>query len=297
MENTLKITQDIALQTPFNEKIHIKLKNAKFGTAPNGEETYFIYFTLDYYALQELCTNELMNLQSQILNEFLFEKLETGIEVEIEASLKKIYTNFMSEQFVLPKDFFKLFELRDSKYEFLFKTESWLPLVITQKMVLPEEMQEMGSVKLGYKTLWHSSRNENQQANMHDIVQFFFLENKWNFENIKDNIYRIKCKGDNTKWIGLVRVDEEKKFCLFYSIVPELVPEHKREEMAKFLIHLNYDIGIGNFEMDMEDGEVRFRTSIDVEGDRLSKALFQQLLSMNMGTMNKYIGEILEKIR
>lgn len=53
------------------------------------------------------------------------------------------------------------------------------------------------------------------------------------------------------------------------------VPEDRRLALAEFLTRANYGLFIGNFEMDWQDGEVRYKTSIDVAGDRLSTALVQ----------------------
>jgi len=44
----------------------------------------------------------------------------------------------------------------------------------------------------------------------------------------------------------------------------------------KFLTRANYGMMIGNFEMDFTDGEIRYKTSIDVEGDKLSSALIKR---------------------
>lgn len=48
--------------------------------------------------------------------------------------------------------------------------------------------------------------------------------------------------------------------------------------VAELLMRLNYDLMTGSFQLDFEDGEICFRTSIDLEGDRLSTALVRQLM-------------------
>ena len=56
-----------------------------------------------------------------------------------------------------------------------------------------------------------------------------------------------------------------------------------------FCVVAIFGLLIGNFEMDMSDGEVRFKTSIDVEGDRLSTALLRRLVDLNLEMMDKYL--------
>ncbi|HQR44383.1 MAG TPA: hypothetical protein PLX97_16920, partial [Gemmatales bacterium] len=43
-----------------------------------------------------------------------------------------------------------------------------------------------------------------------------------------------------------------------------------------------------NYEMDMNDGEVRFKTSIDAEGGELTKPMIDNLLRSNLISMDRY---------
>jgi hypothetical protein len=83
---------------------------------------------------------------------------------------------------------------------------------------------------------------------------------------------------------------------VFYSVSPVNVPEHKRPEIAEFITRANYDMVIGNFEMDYGDGEVRFKTSIDVEGTELTPELLKPLLYANVLMMDQYLPGIMSVI-
>jgi hypothetical protein len=87
-------------------------------------------------------------------------------------------------------------------------------------------------------------------------------------------------------------VAEEQDRVVFYSVAPKETPPDRRLAMAAFLTRANYGMLIGNFEMDFADGEVRYKTSIDVEGDRLSTALMQQIVYANVRTMDRYLPGI-----
>ncbi len=52
-------------------------------------------------------------------------------------------------------------------------------------------------------------------------------------------------------------------------------PKSQRQAMA------NSDMIIGNFELDFHHGEIRYKRSIDVEGDRLSFACINNLVYAN----------------
>jgi hypothetical protein len=59
---------------------------------------------------------------------------------------------------------------------------------------------------------------------------------------------------------------------------------------------INYGIVIGNFEMNFYDGEIRYKTSLDVEGDRLSSTLVKHLVYSNVTSMDKYLPGIMSVI-
>jgi len=53
---------------------------------------------------------------------------------------------------------------------------------------------------------------------------------------------------------------------------------------------------VGNFELDFAEGEIRYKTSIDVEGDRLSSALIKQMVYANVTMMDRYLPGIMSVI-
>jgi hypothetical protein len=63
--------------------------------------------------------------------------------------------------------------------------------------------------------------------------------------------------------------------------------------MAEFITRANYGMRIGNFEMDFSDGELRYKSSIDVEDDRLSSPLVKHMIYPNVLMMDKYLPGIM----
>ncbi|MEO3703679.1 hypothetical protein [Trichormus azollae] len=68
---------------------------------------------------------------------------------------------------------------------------------------------------------------------------------------------------------------EEQQQFVFYSVCPVTAPKYQRQAMA------NSDMIIGNFKLDFHYGEIRYKRSIDVEGDRLSFAWINNLIYAN----------------
>lgn len=94
--------------------------------------------------------------------------------------------------------------------------------------------------------------------------------------------------GDNGEWTCAALLHETQSQLVFYSFLQDAVPEDKRSHVAEFITRANYGMLIGNFEMDWVDGEVRFKTSIDVKGDELTPALVRNVVYINVLTMDHY---------
>jgi hypothetical protein len=99
----------------------------------------------------------------------------------------------------------------------------------------------------------------------------------------------IRFQGLQGEWLSVAIVREEAQEFVFYSVAPQFVSEDRRMIVAEYLMRANYGLSIGNFEMDFDDGEVRFRTGIDVENDELSPALLKSLIYSNWVTMDRYL--------
>lgn len=130
-----------------------------------------------------------------------------------------------------------------------------------------------------------------------ETVVDFFERDAWPFTHVEDwTAVRTGFKGDNGEWSCYAQAREEQAQCLFYSICPINVPEEKRPAMAELLTRANYGLFIGNFELDFSDGEVRYKTSVDVEGDSLSTALVRNLVYANVLTMDRYLPAVMSVI-
>ena len=89
---------------------------------------------------------------------------------------------------------------------------------------------------------------------------------------------------------------EEARQFIFYSILDTFVPEESRQKMAEFMARANYDLLIGNFEMDFRDGEMRFKTSIDVEDteENFTSQIIRQMVYANVVTTDRYFPGIMK---
>ncbi|MEO1427799.1 MAG: YbjN domain-containing protein [Cyanobacteria bacterium J06633_8] len=123
-----------------------------------------------------------------------------------------------------------------------------------------------------------------------------FEEIDWEYE-LDSEEQTVLLNYDDTdvgSWTCYAVVREKQQQCLFYSECPIEIPEERWLAVAEFLMLANFGMPIGNFEMDSDNGKVRFKTGIDVEGDRLSAALFKAIVRANLTMMSQYLPGIVE---
>jgi len=129
-----------------------------------------------------------------------------------------------------------------------------------------------------------------------EIVNFF-EEDGWPFVQIEgEPLLQMVFQGENGKWTCYAKARDNQEQFVFYSVCPVNTPDSKRLAVAEFLTRANSGMIIGNFEMDFEDGEIRYKTSIDVEDDSLSCALIKRLVYANVMMMDAYLPGMMSVI-
>lgn len=130
-----------------------------------------------------------------------------------------------------------------------------------------------------------------------DTMVQFFKDDDWRFLQIEGKpILQMGFSGDNGSWRCYAQARDEQQRFLFYSVMESKVPASKRQEVAEYLTRANYGLIIGNFEMDFRDGEVRYKTSIDVEGGQLTPQMVRTMVYTNVLMMDKYLPGIMNVI-
>jgi hypothetical protein len=134
-------------------------------------------------------------------------------------------------------------------------------------------------------------------SSLFEIALNFFTDDNWPVTpHAGQTMLRVNFQGDNGRWSCVARIREEQQQVIFYSIAPVNVVAEKRMAVAEFITRANYGLIMGNFEMDFEDGEIRYKTSLDVEGDRLNAALLKQIVYANVMMMDNYLPGLLSVI-
>lgn len=119
-----------------------------------------------------------------------------------------------------------------------------------------------------------------------------FLEDHFDsgqLEHLDDSMVAFRLEDeDGHEWGCLAVAAEEAEQAIFYSVRLESAPAERRDEVMRFVTLANYGMQVGNFELDLSDGEVRYKTSIDVEGEELPDGLLRNLVDLNLMMMGMY---------
>jgi hypothetical protein len=125
-----------------------------------------------------------------------------------------------------------------------------------------------------------------------DVVVAYFEARAWTVVAVSETTLSTPVEGANGTWVAFTNVREEQRQLLVHSVFPEDVPEDRRTEMALFVTRANFGMVIGCFELDLDDGELRFKTSIDVDGAELTDPLIDHVMLANASMMDRYVPGI-----
>jgi hypothetical protein len=124
---------------------------------------------------------------------------------------------------------------------------------------------------------------------MLDAVKAFLDDADWGYE-VDDGGSTIRTfyDGDTVVFPVYFAADDDRDQLVVYGVLPDAVDEEHRVEVGAFLAALNYGLKIGNFEIDLADGEVRFRSGVDVEGGSLTAAMVRSLAASCVVNVDLY---------
>lgn len=172
----------------------------------------------------------------------------------------------------------------------LYLTECWMAYEVTQVMPLPEHLGSEGTLNAGFKTKW-GNPGQNPFGSLLEQVAAYLKSQNLKYESIDDTLLKLHFHNENGQWVCLIRLEEEIRLCIIYSVFPWLIPTDIRADIALLLMSENYNTVSGNYEMDDEDGELRFRSTLTVS-DTLDTAQLGLSLATHLEVMNEALPSI-----
>ncbi len=125
----------------------------------------------------------------------------------------------------------------------------------------------------------------------------FMEDDGWHPQAMEDNlVYRAYFVGHNGEVTCFAQVRGDLEQFIFYVVMPVRAPVNMRVAVAEYITRANYGLRIGNFEMDFDDGEVRYKSSIDFEDMELTPSLIRNTIYPAVQTMDRYLPGVLSVI-
>jgi hypothetical protein len=140
-----------------------------------------------------------------------------------------------------------------------------------------------------------SPENEQPSPNPNGLQAFttlgeFLEQDGWHPEAVDDKyVYRTFFGGKNGDLRCFAQIMVTLEQVLFYAVATVRAPEEVRPAVAEFITRANYGMRIGNFELDYSDGEVRYKSSLDFEGELLTPTLIRNAIYPAVMTMDRYL--------
>lgn len=119
-----------------------------------------------------------------------------------------------------------------------------------------------------------------------DYLKQYFDDKDWPYnyyqpkirDSQKSHYLSLRMRNKQLDCGYLFRVQEKNKLLAVYGILPFLIPESHQSAAMLLITQINYDMMIGNLEMDVDDGEIRYKNAIDIEAVGLDDDILEHLL-------------------
>jgi hypothetical protein len=126
-----------------------------------------------------------------------------------------------------------------------------------------------------------------------DTVRAVLVSDGWKLLELPDGVGLVTTiTTDDASWPLVVLADEEDQVVICYSVFPGRVPPGRRRAAAELLTRVNYGLAVGVFELDLDDGEVRLRTSLDVGAQPPSPDLVRSLVGRNVTVAERHFPAV-----
>lgn len=129
----------------------------------------------------------------------------------------------------------------------------------------------------------------------HETLGRFLEEDGWHPQPVESkHAYRMYYRGKHGEFRCLAQIRLDLEQLVFYAVATVNIPEEVRPAVAEFITRANYGLRIGNFEMDYADGEVRYKSSLDFEGELLTTGLIKHAVYPAVQTLDKYLPGLMK---
>ncbi len=122
-----------------------------------------------------------------------------------------------------------------------------------------------------------------------NAIETAFKNEDLSYSRLEENLaFRIDFESEYGELSCLAQIEPEIELFRWYVFLPGTVAAEARLPVAEYLTRVNFGLPVGNFELDFEDGEVRFKVSMDIEGGELTPTQVNNTIATSLQTVDMY---------
>lgn len=125
-----------------------------------------------------------------------------------------------------------------------------------------------------------------------EAIEELFARENWKYVKRDDRAYSFGFRGKNNRYDFWAFINEKGNILSVYSVIPLSAPEKMRILVAEFLHRANYDMMLGNFELDVRDGEIRFKCSADFGDVKPDPEQVNKMIDCCLAMADRYVPGI-----
>ncbi|HSI86651.1 MAG: YbjN domain-containing protein [Candidatus Methylacidiphilales bacterium] len=127
-----------------------------------------------------------------------------------------------------------------------------------------------------------------------DRVKAFFDRQELKYRQEPElGMLQMHVSSRNGSWQCVVHVNTERNVLSVFCIFPVKAKKTKRALLSETLVRANYGLLVGAFEMDYDDGEIRYKSSMPLHSDELSDDVLHHIVLASAHTFERYFESLM----
>lgn len=138
-----------------------------------------------------------------------------------------------------------------------------------------------------------------------DQVLAWFDEDGWSLDEAGDgHTWVATVEGENGRWTTVLQLYDDRGVFAFYSVLPVSPSSSQLPTVLEYVARANSGLVTGNFEVDVDAAQVRYKTAIDLSDvppaaltdGVVTRALVSDLTYTNAATTDRYLPGLLQVV-
>ena len=114
-------------------------------------------------------------------------------------------------------------------------------------------------------------------------------DKNWHFEEREQDLTIVSnYSGDDIPVRFIIRIDAGREVIQYLSPLPFKIDESKRVDAAVAVCVANYGLVNGSFDLDINDGEIRYRLTTSYSDCEMGEGFFYQMMAVAVLTTDDY---------